>query len=78
MKVDTEGSEYDIIDDLIESGLINKIDLIVGEGHKFNNRNISDDLLKIGFKEIEYRDYEIVYNFAFIKEEYYDFWPLNG
>ena len=77
LKIDTEGSEYDIVDDLIESGLIKKMDLIIGEGHNFNDRNISDDLLKMGFKEIEYRDNEIVYNFAFVKEEFYDVWPLK-
>lgn len=77
LKVDTEGAEYRIIDNLIETGLINKFDLIVGEGHKFNDRNISDDLLKEGFKKIEFKENEIVYNFSFIKEDYYDIWPLN-
>ena len=77
LKIDTEGSEYNIIDDLIDSGLIYKMDLIVGEGHKFNDRNLADDLLNIGFKEIENKDSEIVYNFAFVKEEFYDIWPLK-
>ena len=53
------------------------MDLIVGEGHKFNDRNLSEELLKIGFKEIENKDNKIVYNFAFVKEEFYDVWPLK-
>ena len=77
LKIDTEGSEYNIIDDLIESGLIYKMDLILGEGHKFNNRNLSKELLKLGFKEIERKDHKIVYSFAFVKDEFYDIWPLK-
>ena len=77
LKIDTEGSEYNIIDDLIESGLIYKMDLILGEGHKFNDRNLSKELSKLGFKEIERKDHKIVYSFAFVKEEFYDIWPLK-
>ncbi len=77
LKIDTEGSEYDIVDDLIDSGLIYEIDLIVGEGHKFNNRDISDDLLKLGFKEIDKTDNGIVYSFAYVNEKYYNIWPLK-
>ena len=77
LKIDTEGSEYDIVDNLIESGLIYKMDLIIGEGHKFNDRNLADDLLNCGFKKIEFKEKRIVYNFAFIKDEYYDMWPLS-
>ena len=77
LKIDTEGSEYDIIDDIIDSGLIYKIDLIVGEGHKFNNRDISEDLLKVGFKEIDKTDNGIVYSFAYVNKKYHDVWPLK-
>lgn len=77
LKIDTEGSEYNIIDDLIESGLINKMDLIIGEGHKFLDRNVTDDLLKLGYKKIEFKENRINYNFAFIKEEFYNVWPLS-
>ena len=78
LKIDTEGSEYDIIDDLIESKLIYKIDLILGEGHRFkNNRDLSKELSDLGFKKIENKDNNIVYNFAFVKKEYYDVWPLK-
>ena len=52
LKIDTEGSEYDIIDDLIDSGIIYNIDLILGEGHRFNNRDVSLMLERIGFKKI--------------------------
>ena len=34
-KIDTEGAEYDIIDNLIASGLINKIDMIMMETHYY-------------------------------------------
>ena len=78
LKIDTEGSEYDIIDDLIESNLIFKIDLIVGEGHRFNDRDLASELSSIGFKEIENKDNNIVYNFAFVKEEFYEIWPLKS
>ena len=77
LKIDVEGSEYNIIDDLIESGLIYKMDLIIGEGHKFIDRNLADDLLNCGFKKIEFKEKKVVYNFAFVKEEYYDIWPLK-
>ena len=77
LKIDVEGSEYKIIDDLIESDLIYKMDLIIGEGHKFIDRNLSDDLLNCGFKKIEFKEKKVVYNFAFVKEEYYDVWPLK-
>ena len=77
LKIDTEGSEYAIIDDLINTGLIDNIDLIIGEGHRFNDRDISIDLKNRGFKEIEYKNKNIVYNFAYIKEEYYSIWPLK-
>ena len=78
LKIDVEGSEFDILDDLIDSGLINKFDLILGEGHNFNDRDVSEDLLNLGFKEIEKKDNVIVYNFAYVKEDYYDIWPLRN
>ena len=77
LKIDTEGSEYDIIDDLIDSNLISKIDLILGEGHIFNNRTFSKELVNKGFKEIERKDHNIVYTFAYVREEYHDVWPLK-
>ena len=76
LKIDTEGSEYDIIDDLINSGIINKIDLILGEGHNFNNQDITKKLSDLGFEEIEKTDNIITYNFAYVRKEYYDIWQL--
>ena len=77
LKIDTEGSEYKIINDLIDSGVIYKIDLILGEGHKFCDINIEEKLEKEGFKLIKRTDFEIVYNFAFVREEYFDKWLLK-
>lgn len=33
LKIDTEGAEYEILDDLYHSGFLNKIDLLMGECH---------------------------------------------
>ena len=77
LKIDTEGSEYEIINELIDSKLIDEIDLILGEGHNFNNQDVTKKLLKNGFKEIEKKDNIIVYNFAYVREEYYDMWELK-
>jgi FkbM family methyltransferase len=33
LKIDTEGAEYDILDDLSKSGVLDSIDLIIGEFH---------------------------------------------
>ena len=77
LKIDTEGSEYDILDELINSGLINKIDLIIGEGHNFNNKDVTKKLSDLGFKEIDKKDNIIVYNFAYVRKEHYDIWKLK-
>lgn len=77
LKVDTEGSEYKIIDDLIQSNTINKVDLILGEGHKFCDENIGLKLENAGFKLIKRTDFDIVYNFAYVKGEYFDKWLLK-
>lgn len=77
LKIDTEGSEYNIINDLIISGLINDIDIILGESHIFSDESISDKLLKHSFKQINLDKHEFTYNFAFVKEIYCDIWPLK-
>ena len=76
LKIDTEGAEYKIIGDLINSGLISKIDVIIGEGHIFSDENIIDKLVNIGFKIVKMNKSELTYSFALVKEEYYDFWHL--
>ena len=76
LKVDTEGAEYKIIGDLIYSGLIEKIDVIVGEGHIFSNNDFKEDLLNLGFKIVKFDMDEATYDFAFVKEEHFNYWPL--
>lgn len=39
LKLDCEGSEYDIIENLDKSGLLSKIDVIIGEWHFIGKRN---------------------------------------
>jgi FkbM family methyltransferase len=77
IKIDTEGSEFNIISDLINSGLINEIDVILGEGHIFSNESLSDELLKYGFKIVKFDKHKFTYNFAFVKDRYYDMWHLK-
>ena len=77
LKIDTEGSEYKIIDDLIQSNTINEVDLILGEGHKFCDDDIGLKLENAGFKLIKRTDFDIVYNFAYVKGEYFDKWLLK-
>lgn len=77
LKIDTEGSEYKIIDDLIQSNTINRVDLILGEGHKFCDDDIGLKLENAGFKLIKRTDFDIVYNFAYVKGEYFDKWLLK-
>ena len=74
LKIDTEGSEYDIIQDLIENGLINKMDVILGEGHIFNDENMGEKLLKNGFKQLQYEKGSFTFNFIYIKEKYFEKW----
>lgn len=76
LKIDTEGAEYKIINDLIKSKLINKFDLIVGEGHFIDGENFESDLLKFGFKKILVNESQFTYDFAYVKEKYYNKWPL--
>ena len=76
LKIDTEGAEYKIIRDLIESNLILKIDVILGEGHIFSDENFIDDLKNLGFKTVKLDKEELAYSFALVKEKYYKYWDL--
>lgn len=70
VKIDTEGSEPKIIDDLISKGLLNKIDVIMGEMH-----SLEYDLEKklIGFKKVrEIHQTETTYSFCFVKKELFN------
>ena len=53
LKIDTEGAEYKIIADLIESNVISKVDVILGEGHLFKENQFCDKLIELGFEKIK-------------------------
>jgi len=69
LKIDTEGSESKIMDNLISNGIIDKIDLIMGEVH-LETEDLENKLT--GFKRI-HKNYtsEKIYNFCFVKKDFY-------
>lgn len=75
LKIDTEGSEYKIIDSLLDNGMLNKVDLIMGESH-MKQDNLETKLA--GFKEVNkiYHS-DTVYSFCYVKDQYYDVLPLS-
>ena len=75
LKIDTEGSEHKIIDDLINKGILDRIDLIIGESH-LKSGNLDDKLT--GFKNV-YKNYhnDIIYSFCYVKEKFYKVLPLS-
>lgn len=77
LKIDTEGAEYNIIKDLIDSNLISKIDVLLGEGHIFEREHYCGKLKELGFRQVELEINPVTYNFAFVKEDYFDVWPLK-
>ena len=76
LKIDTEGAEYKIISDLISSGIIDKVDVIIGEGHIFSGNDFRQDLLNLGFKIVKFEMNDATYDFAFVREEYFNYWPI--
>ncbi|MCK9152233.1 FkbM family methyltransferase [Methanobacterium alcaliphilum] len=74
LKIDTEGAEHKIIDDLISHDLLDKIDVIMGEIH-LETQDLESKLQ--GFKKIR-KEYitESVYNFCFVKEKFYNEYSL--
>lgn len=72
LKIDTEGAENKIIDDLIDKGVLNKMDLIIGEMHM---GEIDLDGKLDGFKRISPSPTSDIYNFCFVKEEFYNVFP---
>ena len=71
LKIDTEGAEYKIISDLLKSGLLSQMDVILGEGHNIKDNNFTDDLLNLGFVPIKLNIEEVTYSFAYVKKDYY-------
>ena len=77
LKIDTEGAEYKIINNLIDNGVLNFVDIILGEGHLFSDESIVNDLLNNGFKLVKLNEYPFTYDFAFVKEKYFNVWYLK-
>lgn len=75
LKIDTEGAEYKIIGDLLKSGLLSQMDVILGEGHNIKENNFTDDLLNLGFVPVKLDIEEVTYTFAYVKKEHFKFWP---
>ncbi len=73
LKIDTEGAESKIIDNLIENNLLEKIDMIIGEIH-LETEDLEEKLL--GFKRV-HKNFasESIYTLCMVKKEYYN--PLN-
>jgi len=75
LKIDTEGSESKIIDDLIKKNVLDKFDLIMGEMHLD-----SEDLDKklVGFKKVSQINYtDTIYSFCYVKDQFYKILPLS-
>ena len=75
LKIDTEGSEGKIMDDLIRKGVLDKVDLIMGENH-LDHEDLDSKL--VGFEEISkvfHRNN--IYNFCYVKKEFYQSLPLS-
>ena len=77
LKIDTEGSEYKILNDLLDSNLLNFVDVILGEEHIFSDESVYEMLIGVGFNQIILEDHDFTYNFAFVNDKSYDVWPLK-
>ena len=75
LKIDTEGAEYKIIKDLLNSNILSQMDVILGEGHNINDNSFHEDLLNLDFVPIKLNIEEVTYSFVYVKKEYYKFWP---
>ena len=75
LKIDTEGSEHKIIDDLISKGVLDKLDLIVGESH-LESEDLDSKL--VGFKNVsKVYHTETIYSFCYVKDKFYKVLPLS-
>ena len=76
LKIDTEGAESKIIDDLISKGVLNKVDLIMGEMH-LDSEDLDNKL--VGFKKISKTNYtDTIYGFCYVKDHFYKVLPLKS
>ena len=74
LKIDTEGSEHKIIDNLINNSVLDKIDLIIGENH-LESEDLDDKLT--GFKNIsKVFITDKVYSFCYVKNKYFKALPI--
>ena len=72
LKIDTEGSEHKILDNLIDNNVLDKVDLIMGENH------LGEDLDEklVGFKNIGEKFYaNNIHSFCYVKDEYFNKLP---
>ena len=75
LKIDTEGSEHKIIDSLISKGVLDKVDLIMGESH-LESEDLDNKL--VGFKSFSKEYYnDIIYSFCYVKDKFYKELPLS-
>lgn len=72
LKIDTEGAESRILNDLISNGLLDNFDLIMGETH-LKSEKIESNMP--GFKEIKNFSENSISSFCFVKNEFYS--PLS-
>ncbi|CEL25361.1 FkbM family methyltransferase [Methanobacterium formicicum] len=69
LKIDTEGSEHKILDNLIDKDVLDKVDLIMGENHLLGE-DLDEKL--VGFKNISKKFYtNDIYSFCYVKDEYF-------
>jgi hypothetical protein len=69
LKIDTEGSEHKILDNLIDNDVLDKVDLIMGENHLFGE-DLDEKL--VGFKSIDKKFYtDKIYGFCYVKDKYF-------
>ncbi len=69
LKIDTEGSEHKILDNLIDKDALDKVDLIMGENHLLGE-DLDEKL--VGFKNISKKFYtNDIYSFCYVKDEYF-------
>ncbi|AXV40751.1 FkbM family methyltransferase [Methanobacterium sp. BAmetb5] len=72
LKIDTEGSEHKILDNLIDNNVLDKVDLIMGENH------LGEDLdgKLVGFENISKKFYaNNIHSFCYVKDEYFNKLP---